>query len=38
MFFQFMESDKEIDRIMTLCTGKTQKQGEICPEFTVIAG
>ena len=26
MFFQFMESDKEIDRIMTLCAGKTQNR------------
>lgn len=37
MFFQFMESDKEADRIMAPCAGEAQEQGEIRPEFPVIA-
>lgn len=38
MFFQFMESDKEADRIMLPCAGEAQGQGDVSPEFTVIAG
>lgn len=38
MFFQFMESDKEADRIMAPCAGEAQEQGEIRSELPVIAG
>lgn len=38
MFFQFMESDKEADRIMPPCAGKTQEQRDVCPELFVMAG
>ncbi len=38
MFFQFMEGNKETDRIVPPCTGKTQEQGDISPEFAVITG
>ena len=38
MFLQFMESNKETDRIMASCAGVTQEQGDVSPEFPVIAG
>ena len=38
MFFQFMESNEEADRIMPPCIGKTQEKRDIRPEFIVITG
>ena len=38
MFFHFMESDEEADRIMPPCAGKAQEQRDVCPEFGVITG
>lgn len=38
MFFQFMESDKEVDGIMAPCTVKTQEQGAVWPECCVMTG
>ena len=38
MFFHFMESDEEADRIMPPCVGKAQDQRNVCPELSVITG
>lgn len=38
MFFHFMESDREADRIMAPCAGKAKEQRDVCPESRVITG
>ena len=37
MFFQFMKSNKEIDRIMPLRAGKTQEERDIRVQGIVVA-